>query len=372
MYAMALLQGMVFYAPVATLYRQAQGLSVFDITLIESISFIVMILLEIPWGYAADKIGYKKVMIINCGIYFVSKLVFFGANSFGWFLVERVLLGIVCAGLSGVDTGLLYLSAKGGNPRKVFGIYNALSQGGLLMAAGVFALILKDSYRLSALLTAVSYLLAAVLSLFLVEVKGKAETSGIRESFAALKSTVANRKLLLIVIAAALLSEVHGTLTVFLNQPKYVSAGLSPGVISLAYIIVTLGGLCSAVTHIFARKMGDKAFGALLFFLCLAACVGLGFTENGLLCVVLMLILSICHSMFVPLHTAIRNSEADGKNRATVLSMNSSLMSMLAVFANLIFGKIADINLNTAFLFGGVLCAVGGAMYILSFSVRKK
>lgn len=29
MYAMALLQGMVFYSPIATLYRQAQGVSAF-------------------------------------------------------------------------------------------------------------------------------------------------------------------------------------------------------------------------------------------------------------------------------------------------------------------------------------------------------
>ena len=50
MYAMALLQGMVFYSPIATLYRQAQGVTVFQITVIESISLALGILLEIPWG----------------------------------------------------------------------------------------------------------------------------------------------------------------------------------------------------------------------------------------------------------------------------------------------------------------------------------
>ena len=38
MYAIELLQGMVFYGPIATLYRQAQGVTVFEITVIESIS----------------------------------------------------------------------------------------------------------------------------------------------------------------------------------------------------------------------------------------------------------------------------------------------------------------------------------------------
>ena len=50
LYAISLLQGMIFYGPVATLYRQAAGISVFQITLIESISVALMILLEVPWG----------------------------------------------------------------------------------------------------------------------------------------------------------------------------------------------------------------------------------------------------------------------------------------------------------------------------------
>ena len=50
LYAIALLQGMVFYGPIATLYREAQGVSASQITLIESISLILCLALEIPWG----------------------------------------------------------------------------------------------------------------------------------------------------------------------------------------------------------------------------------------------------------------------------------------------------------------------------------
>ena len=50
LYAIALLQGMVFYAPVATLYRQAAGIGIFQITLIESISLVLMILVFVCTG----------------------------------------------------------------------------------------------------------------------------------------------------------------------------------------------------------------------------------------------------------------------------------------------------------------------------------
>ena len=54
MYIISLLQGMVFYAPIATLYRTAQGLSVFQITITESLFFILCLLMEIPWGIIVD------------------------------------------------------------------------------------------------------------------------------------------------------------------------------------------------------------------------------------------------------------------------------------------------------------------------------
>ena len=118
MYAMVLLQGMVFYGPVATLYRQARGVTVFQITLIEGISYLLCIALEIPWGILADRIGYKKTMIFCSGLFFVSKLIFWKAAGFGGFLLERVLLSIVIAGLSGVDTSMLYLSCGEGESRR--------------------------------------------------------------------------------------------------------------------------------------------------------------------------------------------------------------------------------------------------------------
>ena len=110
MYAISLLQGMVFYGPVATLYRQQQGVSVFQITVIESISLILCILMEIPWGVIADKIGYKRTMVFCCSLYFISKIVFWQAAGFGWFLAERIMLSVVVSGLSGVDARIIYIS----------------------------------------------------------------------------------------------------------------------------------------------------------------------------------------------------------------------------------------------------------------------
>lgn len=218
MYAMALLQGMVFYSPIATLYRQAQGVTVFQITVIESISLALGILLEIPWGIVADKIGYRKTMVFCSGLYFVSKIIFWKATGFGGFLAERILLSVVLAGYSGVDSSILYLSCDGKDTQKVFGVYNSLGTVGLLIAAAVFSVFVQDDYALAGLLTVVSYVFAALLSMGLAEVKQirveKSESESFKTTF---QNALGNRNLLLFLVAVAFMSETHQTITVFLN-----------------------------------------------------------------------------------------------------------------------------------------------------------
>ena len=80
MYIIVFLQGFVFYGPIATVFRENRGVSIYQIFLIESISMILIMLFEVPWGIFADKFGYKKTLVISNFIFFISKIVFFKAN----------------------------------------------------------------------------------------------------------------------------------------------------------------------------------------------------------------------------------------------------------------------------------------------------
>ena len=105
------LQGMVFYAAVATLYRQEAGLGIFEIMVIESANMALSMLLEVPWGWLADRIGYRRTMIVCNVLFLVTKFIFWQTGNFGGFLAERLLLAVVISGLSGVSSSMLWLSA---------------------------------------------------------------------------------------------------------------------------------------------------------------------------------------------------------------------------------------------------------------------
>ena len=286
MYAMTFLQGMVFYGAIATLYRQAQGVTIFQITLIESISYALTIALEVPWGMVADRIGYKRTLVVCCWLYFLSKIIFWQASDFGGFLAERVLLSVVIAGLSGVDTSVLYLCAGPENSQHVFGVYNSLGMAGLLTASAVYTLFIGENYRLAGLLTVFSYGAAALLSLALTEVHPAPEKAEAREPFGAtLRATLAAPGLLVFLIAVGLLTEVHQTVTVFLNQLQYERCGMGSTAIGAVYIAATLLGLCGVWSAAVTRRTGSRR-AAVLFCLAPAlACGLLAFTDRALLSV---------------------------------------------------------------------------------------
>lgn len=372
MYAISLLQGMVFYGPVATLYRQAQGVSVLQITVIESISLILCLILEFPWGILADKIGYKRTILFCCALYFVSKIVFWRAAGFGGFLLERVMLSVVIAGLSGVDSAFLYLSCKKDESQKVFGIYNSLGTAGLLLASLLFSLFVGNDYRLAGFLTVISYGLAALLSLGLTEVKQEKEkqrNSRMGTLLLPLKEVCRDKTLLFFLVGIALLNETHQTLTVFFSQLQYERCGLGTTAMGYLYMLATVAGLCGVWSYRFTKKLGGFRFCALLYGMAAFACILLAVTDSPWLSVLGILTLRISFSLFQPLQTELQNRQIRAENRATALSINAVVIDSVGVGTNVAFGTLAEQNLFCAFLFGTGLCLAGG--FLVLRRIRK-
>lgn len=160
-------EGLVFFAPIATLYRQVRGVSIAQIGMIEGISLALMMVLEIPWGWVADKIGYKRTLVVCSALSLVSKLIFYKATGFAGFLVERVVMAVAFAGLSGVDYAYITQFVPIERQQRFLGRYDGLSTAGLLCASAVFSLFIRDDYVLSALLTVLSYSAVLLFSIML-------------------------------------------------------------------------------------------------------------------------------------------------------------------------------------------------------------
>lgn len=368
MFAISFLHGMVLYGPIATLYRQAAGVSVFQITLIESISLALCIGLEMPWGMVADRIGYRKTLIACSIIYFLSKIVFWRADSFFDFLLERILLSVVLAGFSGCDVSLLYLSCKEEESQKIYGIYQFFNMAGLLGASLLYSVYIGANYRLAGLLTMITYGAAAVLAFGIREVKATEQGRWGNQAFIRVfLETVKDRRFLLAVIGMGLLAETNQTITIYLNQIQYVKAGIDVKTMGLIYILVTLCGMVGMWSHWVTKKMGGISFGLAMFLSGAISCVILALTNQALVSVAAIVMLRISASLFAPFSTQLQNRQIKTADRATALSIYAVLLEGTGVVTNVIFGQAAQVNISWAMSCGAILCLAGAIMFYLFY-----
>jgi MFS family permease len=372
LYAIVFLQGMVFYAPIATLYRQAAGLNLAQIALIESISYLISLGMELPWGIIADRIGYKKTMWVCSALYFLSKLIFWQASSFGAFLMERVVISITIAGLSGVDSSILYLSAPEGKSETVFSRYNALGTVGLLLSAWFYSAFIGENYRFAALCTVVTYGLAALCSLGLVEVHDTdaKQRQTVRGFFSLLGQTMKDRRFLFFLLGDGLCCETVQMVTVWLNQDQYLRCGWNERAMGLAYSAMSLVSLCVVFTPFFTRKLGRRKFTISVFLLSAGACALLAVTRSPWLSFVAIAGISALSALLGPVFAQLSNERVATQDRATQLSIYAVIGDLVASGSNLVFGKVANVSLSGAFWLGAGCCIFAMVSFVVCY--RKK
>jgi predicted MFS family arabinose efflux permease len=371
MYVIVFLQGLVFYGAISTVYRQARGLSMAEIFLIESVSWILMLLLEVPWGWFADRFGYKRTLIIANFVFFASKIVFFAAASFPMFLLERVLLSVALSGLSGCDITLLFLSkAPEASSERMFARYRWCSASGLLAASLLSPLILKTSMEATTFLTMIPYGLAFAATLFLIDIKGNHEEKpSIRGSFRVIAK---NGKFLLFVASAALLTEAVQSVTVFLNQPQYQRSGLDITWFGPLLALMQVIRLITVKSHVLSGRFGRlRSIGGLLAVI-LLACTGLILTASPVVSILLMGLISGSMALCEPMIIDEQNSSIVTGDRATILSVYSMGGSVIAAAVNPVIGVAADGSAPLGLAVCAGLAAAAGALLLVYIRKTRK
>lgn len=369
-YLVFFLQGMVFYSPVATLYRQAAGLSLLQIGLIEGLSLGLAMVLEIPWGRWADRLGHRRTLVLCCMLFALTKVIFWRADSFGGFLAERLLLAVVMAGLSGCDSAFLYACCSGDH-RRAFSRWEAVQTAGILVSALVWPL-LGGNYRLAALLTVGSYGVAAILALGWREPQGAAALCGSREAAPTLKTLLRQTwKLAPLLLALCLLEETAQMGTVFLNQLQYLRAGIDLRWFGALQAVVTAAGLMGGLSYRLLRRMTARRAMVLLLGTGAAACTAMALWAAPAVSVAGIMALRAVKAMAVPIALSEQNEcAAGGGGAAAQLSCNAMLMELGAVALNPAFGAFADRGVQWALALGVVCCAAGAGAAALFRSPR--
>jgi predicted MFS family arabinose efflux permease len=280
------------------------------------------------------------------------------------FLLERLLLAVTFAGLSGVDSSLLYLSGPAGESQRAFGVYNACGAAGMVCATLGYIAFVGEAYSRAAFATMVCYGLAFVLSLGLCDVQHAAADrprQSVRGFLALLRQTLRARGFLAALLGCALYSECVHMAATFLNQPQYLRCGLSVQGIGWAYLALNAVGLCGAWSRKLTARLGRQRLAGLVFGLSAAACVALAFTRSAAVSFGMFALLAALGSVLAPLVSELQNRQVATADRATQLSIYALCSDLAMAGADYILCAAADRSLTGAFILCAILCVSSAA-----------
>lgn len=345
-----LLLNCVFILPVILpYYRDELGLSFHDFLIGESCFAVVLILLDVPCGYLADRWGRKKTLTLGAILMAFSYFLLLTATGFWSALLSQMAIGVGIATVSGANSAMLYdtLLSQGreGEYRKREGFRFALQMYACAGACVIGGYLYTLDHHLPLVIEITMQLCAFGVSFLFVEpprhqhIAEKHPLRDIRDTLVYVlhgHKEIAGIVLLMVIVFSTTKICMWGiqAYAVALHIPE-TWTGLIIALVMLA------GGISGHISHkLFPDIKGQKALQGLVIFLVVALIgAGIDITYAG---IVLLGLESFVYGFGMPRAQETINSLVDSSRRATILSTANLATSLGFIPLSQIVGFSSD------------------------------
>ena len=351
-YAFRLLATSYLFVPIFMLFQAERGLSFFERLALGGLYSAVIILVEVPTGVFADRVGRRRSMLCGSLAMVVACLLAARADGFAAFAVAEALAALSMALCSGADSAYLYdLLAAHGKAGEYARRESAASAWHLVGSAAAFAgggLLAQIDLALPYLATAAVAGAAAVVACMMREDHPPAAPDYVpprivlpswgQQVIAALAEAIRNGRLLWLVGYSAVVFALLRA-TVYVYQPYLAERGLGTVEIGALFAGVYLVSAAVAYrTHHLRACLGDGRLLWGLLGVLAVSFLGLAVAGGGPWMLGLLLVQAIVNGVYSPLTKPLLNQEiSDSRGRAAVLSVESmARRAAMALFAPLV------------------------------------
>ncbi len=365
------------YSTVIVAFQTSRGLSLTEMFLLESLISLVIFVFEIPTGILADRLGYRRMMILGQSLFLASYVVFPLAFGFWPFALSTLLFGVGLAAQSGCDSALLYESLPEGEREglatQAFGLTSAAATAGFVSGTAVGSFLGAIDPVVPVALNILPMALALAVSFRLKPVappvgaedhQGHAALALLRSAAGLIRREPALVGLRMVGTAGfALLQAIF-----WYNQPLFERAGIAVAWFG-PLTALALGGqmLLALVAGAAERRLGVRGALLLAHWLPALAYLLLARPTGPLLTALLVALVVGGGAWRQPVISGELNRRIPTGGRATALSALSFLAMFASISINPLIGWMGDIGLSLVALgLGGGLLALGLAAPLLT------
>jgi MFS family permease len=361
-----------------------RGLSLVEISTIESVVIATIFLAEVPTGVLADRLGRKWAVMLSTVFLMLGELIFLFSTHYTQYLILAVFTGIGFAFGSGAIESLIYDSLPADNRSehmtRAMGRYHAVGQVAFFLSPIVGALILgelaADRVQVVIFLTVMVLVVGVLISLTLRE-PPKTEATERQSARAIFVSGLAelrqSPRLQRIVLLLVFTMPFGGALVTTLAPPYMDQNGVPPFWVGLALSFGSLlAALAQANVHRIERILGERnglvALTLLpgVMYLLLASAAG---APPVWLIITFMY---ATNDLKAPLFSAKQNALISDGSRATVLSMINMVVNLFVAIAAPIYAALAMRSLPLAFAAIGAVIIGASALLRIDRTVELK
>jgi len=343
--------------------------------MLESILALFIFLFEVPTGIFADKFSRKKSIIAGIVIFFIETVMMIFAKGFLMFAVIFALTGIAVTFMTGSVEALIYDALKKQNQaflmKKAMGNYGSSSLVGKFIAPVIGAYIARDLLPFQFIVLVYLTLFAIVIAFFLsLSLKDEGGTeirpenpSPMRIFLEGIELMCSNKYLMRIILLDIFTTPFIFELK-YLSQQNFKNAGISITILGFVFgLAILLSVLAKKYAYKFERLLGMKRAIFLITIVPGVFFASLAFISNPAWLIISFVLVRMLAEISGPLFSEYRNNHIPSVNRATAISLISMFGCFYLMFARLIIGKLANVNLSYAFIFMGMVI-IGASLFL--------
>lgn len=360
-----------FFVPVMTPYLQREGLSLAEIASLQTILLWAQLVMEIPTGVLADRLGHRRSYQLALAMAVGAELWFVFAHSYPMFVISQVIAGTGFAFASGSVDAYVYDSLpedrRPQRMQRARGVIGAATHVASVVAYGTTALVAAnlthDRMVLTLWMGVAGLSIALGLGLTLRDVADR-EIPGERASSGMLLAegwrTLRTNRALQRVVLFALVTNTFGAHLLVFYQAYFLDTGVRGEWLGIG---LSLGSLAAVLTQLHAWRLPARlgTHRGMLVAAVIPGVLYLAMAVNGnpVLAVVLFVVQWGATQLIAPLLSGLYNAEVPDRARATALSLISGIVTIYVGAMGVLLGWLAERSLGLMFGLVGVMILIG-------------
>src|SRR5262245_11450264 len=332
-------------------------MSLTDIMVLQAVFGLAVVVFEFPSGYMADRVGYRRSLLIGAGFWIAGWILYGRASSFGGVALAEIVLGAGSAFFSGADRALLWVSLAAAGQDKHYtrwdGRIRAAAQASEAVSSSVGGWLYAQSPRLPFWLQVPVAVLTLLSVLALREIprpEATEQPSHVARALRIVRFTLWHHRRLQAAMALSVALGLSTFVMVWLIQPYAQARGIPPAwfgpLWAGAHVWLAAVSLASGrIVGTFGVRPALLGCSLLVF----VGYAGLVAASASAWSVVFYLCFMTIRGLQGPILSTVMQEDAPGEDRASVLSLAALLFRLAFVVAGPPVGLLVDrAGMNTA------------------------